>query len=821
MVGTWAGWGGPETGLERLSFGRDDAESDVRPDKGGLLRAGFVRSAAFEAVLAGRKHVVIGRTGSGKSAICRELAAGAPRVSLVTPGDVSPGDFLQAGLQGLGVAGVAGQMLWRYVLGVQVAKYAVALTREMLGRQTPRSAEVLQKFLADNQEEADLRVHSFLSSYARRLRSVSLGAFGATVGIELGEPSDPGRPLAQVEVIERAVLAALGDLPVARGDSRLLLLVDELEQLWYGDAWSGALVSGLLLAAQHVTRTFPGVDCVVFVRSDIYDMLRFPQKDRLRGEELRISWTAEGMREVALARARASVGPYLEPGDLWGGLFPAVIDGRPTADYLISRTLGRPRDLIQLAGRCRETAAERGHPAITAADVREAEAEYSRWKRQDLEAEFQVSYPFLPEILALFQDSTYIVARGRLTEMLSGSLPWVRERYPAHAWALTLPGIIGLLYGIGFLGVRREQRVVYSHHGTARPYPNEQAFYVHPCFRPALGAVRATSAHEAESFSICLWGLPGSGKTTFLAALNTAAADSRARPLIYGIDKESEDHLAYRARSLEKHEFPAATDAESYLRFGIRLPALHRRGDGTAGPAMPGQFSFEFRDAPGGYFSAPRRFVSRADAQLAHERLFGSEAILGFTEDSDEDFTESLSLNDGFIMLIDPHRPDSAAHDYFGDLFLKIAGRCHQQNRLGDGCLPQYLAACIARFDHPDIYRLARDTGSCRVRADDPHRLPRVPDDKAKDFFATTCHAAGASTVPAAIDRHFHPDRVRYFAVSSIGFYLASETAQFNEQDYQNVAQLSGRNHIRGNIHPIDVIEPILWLGRCLTTIEE
>lgn len=76
------------------------------------------------------------------------------------------------------------------------------------------------------------------------------------------------------------------------------MLADGLEQLWSADAWSGALVAGLLVAAQYVTLTFRGVDCVVFIRTDIYERVQFPQKNRFRGEEQRISWTTGGLREL-------------------------------------------------------------------------------------------------------------------------------------------------------------------------------------------------------------------------------------------------------------------------------------------------------------------------------------------------------------------------------------------------------------------------------------------------------------------------------------------------------------------------------------------
>jgi hypothetical protein len=52
--------------LADLFFGCDDAELDIA--EGGLLRAGFLPIPAYEAVRKGRKHLIIGRKGSGKSA---------------------------------------------------------------------------------------------------------------------------------------------------------------------------------------------------------------------------------------------------------------------------------------------------------------------------------------------------------------------------------------------------------------------------------------------------------------------------------------------------------------------------------------------------------------------------------------------------------------------------------------------------------------------------------------------------------------------------------------------------------------------------------
>lgn len=77
--------------LARLHFGREDAERDVT--EGLLLRGGFLPNAAYRAALTGRKMLIIGRKGSGKSAVCMQLmadgAGGYTGRVLVTPDEAA------------------------------------------------------------------------------------------------------------------------------------------------------------------------------------------------------------------------------------------------------------------------------------------------------------------------------------------------------------------------------------------------------------------------------------------------------------------------------------------------------------------------------------------------------------------------------------------------------------------------------------------------------------------------------------------------------------------------------------------------------------
>ncbi|MGW4541676.1 P-loop ATPase, Sll1717 family [Streptomyces chartreusis] len=480
--------------VRQLFFGRDDAENDLTD---GLLSGTVFRpNYAYREVLSGRKSLIIGRKGSGKSAICRRLAAadGHPGACLViTPDDAAGEEIRRFELQGV-TADTAKSLIWRYVFAVHAARHLTLHARAAHGRRPPPAVRALRTFLRTNDESDDARLYDRLRRGARGLQSanLSLKAFGVETALGVNGASEGARASRQLEVLEDGVADAFAALGCADTHPPLLYLVDQLEQVWTVDADSHALVTGLLLAAKHVTDRYGrAVRTALFIRADIYDTLNFSDGDKFHSDEIRITWTHEGLRDVALARARASLGAELTADQLWGQLFPPSVRGEPTAEYLFGRALPRPRDTIQFLNACRSVADERGGPVITEEDVLAATERFSRWKLQDLAKEYLVNHPFLRTLFAMFENSGYFVTREMIETRFEVRREALHQDFPAYTSSLTPAGVIDVLYEAGFLGVWRGDGVVYSGGIQAPPGPGEDEFHVHPCFRPALNSLSA------------------------------------------------------------------------------------------------------------------------------------------------------------------------------------------------------------------------------------------------------------------------------------------------------------------------------------------
>ncbi|MFD4974932.1 P-loop ATPase, Sll1717 family [Streptomyces sp. NPDC058424] len=207
--------------VRRLFFGRDDAETDLTD---GLLKGAVFRPHhAYDEVVSGRKSLIIGRKGSGKSAICRQLAApgGHPGVSiLITPDDAAGDEIRHFELQGV-TADTAKSLIWRYVFAVHAARHLTAdHARAAHGhRRLPSAVRALRSFLRANGESDDAGLCDRLRRGANGLQSanLSLKAFGVEAALGVNGASEGARASHQLDVLEDGVAAAFAALGCVNG----------------------------------------------------------------------------------------------------------------------------------------------------------------------------------------------------------------------------------------------------------------------------------------------------------------------------------------------------------------------------------------------------------------------------------------------------------------------------------------------------------------------------------------------------------------------------------------------------------------------------
>ncbi len=319
---------------------------------------------------------------------------------------------------------------------------------------------------------------------------------------------------------------------------------------------------------------------------------------------------------------------------------------------------------------------------------------------------------------------------------------------------------------------------------------------------------------------IGLWGAPGSGKTAFLGALAIAVDKSggtvggragRSRVGSWSIwprNDESVDYLHQRQREMTvERRFPDATD------LGVRAPLSW----GFAGHIARSEF--DKRPWP----LWRRELLSNFELDVidVSGKIFGKNP--GQAEDADSAAAkafEHLEHAQGLIYLFDPitERNSHDAIKYVDGTIEELKRRVLKNTGKFSRYLHHELSVCVTKFDHRQVYQRARKMNFVNDR---PDGMPMVYDKDAERFFDDICSGAfwperyednreRARLVRQKLCNAFDPDRIRYYVTSAIGFAEKASTASFDGDRFQ--ANYNGDSEITGDVHPINVLEPLIRL---------
>jgi hypothetical protein len=324
-----------------------------------------------------------------------------------------------------------------------------------------------------------------------------------------------------------------------------------------------------------------------------------------------------------------------------------------------------------------------------------------------------------------------------------------------------------------------------------------------------------------NTVTIGLWGAPGSGKTAYLAALPQALNStdgSIGKWAIFPNNQVSEEVLIdWSHQLISLRTFPDLTLPGDVTKLAWRFVGdladsrYARRGKLRRRTAAESWFDLDLIDVSGEAFghNPGERNVSEdiADAALDH-----------------------LARAKGLIYLFDPitERDRQIAAQYMNRTLMRLARRVKDEGRLIGPYLPHYIAVCVTKFDDKDVFRQAREAGLVNYG---PDGMPRVLDRQAEALFDAICEGAfwpgqrtdmhgGARWVRNQLRQFFRPDRIRYYAISSIGYKKplgwAREAVRpgfrFDPDDFSNVIVQDGRLKILGPVEPVNVLEPLVDL---------
>jgi hypothetical protein len=156
------------------------------------------------------------------------------------------------------------------------------------------------------------------------------------------------------------------------------LLFDNIDKGW---STSGIVHEDLLIiralidATKKIERQFGkskvDVNTIVFLRNDVYELLVKETSDRGKEASVLLDWTdPDLLRELVRLRIVSNdINGDSSFETLWPKICISHYDGEESSQYLIERSLMRPRFLLNLISQCKSFAINLNHERILEEDI--------------------------------------------------------------------------------------------------------------------------------------------------------------------------------------------------------------------------------------------------------------------------------------------------------------------------------------------------------------------------------------------------------------------------------------------------------------------
>ncbi len=493
------------------------------------------------------KSIILGRTGSGKTAVLKQIERTRDDTIRVDPKDVafdyiSNSNILRFIIE-LGCdVNLLFQLLWKHVfLSSSIKKYFKdrnsfeTAIDNLFDRNNPARL-YFERYQKTFWIEQDVVIKEISSSFEEKVSEGLELALGVDKVAQIKSSLSAGQSISgsekreiqsrvkhavsqlQMRDMNRAI-DALNEL-MSNKQRHFYLLVDDLDLDWVDPSLQYKLIQSLIETVKNF-RKLRNVKILVALRSDVYEKsigsieYEGVQPEKYEGIITTIKWERESLRNMLDKRLS-----YMFKRQYSGktnvrfyDVFPERIRSSPGFDYLVERTLMRPRDLIFFVNQILDKAS--GSTSISQKTISDVEADYSRKRLDALRTEWRSVHPKIDAYISLISRQTgknevrELAARDRLLEVcfelaeLEGTDKYKDECYEKAAQYLKRENyrklfelsacIVSVLYKIGAIELKLSKQETFyaSYRNDAVVAPvqiTEDASYrVTPMLWRALG----------------------------------------------------------------------------------------------------------------------------------------------------------------------------------------------------------------------------------------------------------------------------------------------------------------------------------------------
>lgn len=479
----------PKGLLERIDLGDVAAENEI-----SALNSYFVKTPQFQQTRQGHARLVVGRKGSGKSALFYGVRNQLfPQKNIITV-DLKPEGHQFTKLREKVLHDLSEGMklhaltaFWYYLLLLEITNKVIENERKIafLNEDNIKRFEEIESIYKEHTEsEGDF------SERLMHLVNRIIEKFPTSTSVEIKD-ADITRIIYNKEI--NRLLKILNDHLLTFDE--IWILFDNIDKGFptHGVGKEDIFILRCLLeASRKIQNTFQknNIDCTstIFVRRDVYDLLVDETPDRGKEQFVNLDWSdIELLKELLLKRFRYQA-PELSGNfeDVWANLFEVHVAGENSFQYIINRTFLRPRDLLNFVRKCIQIAVSRDHNRVSPEDIVSAENQFSEDMLNELRYEIRDILSNKKEPLLAFMGVNKFLSKEDIQIILIEL--GVHEN--------NIDNLLDILLWFSFLGIKKGEDEYYSYNFLynleklkllIKNEDNSSAcFCIHPAFRMAL-----------------------------------------------------------------------------------------------------------------------------------------------------------------------------------------------------------------------------------------------------------------------------------------------------------------------------------------------
>lgn len=491
--------GGQQSLLEMADLGASAAENEITSLGEYYLEIDAYRRAKRKEV-----RLITGRKGSGKTAIffmLRDFVRAHKKNVML---DLKPEGYqlikLKDMVTGLLSAGSVEHTItafWEYLLWLEIC-YKLLEKDQEIHKRDHNLFEPYQRLKAAYLTDS----YSSAGDFAERLKTLLKDIiyaiqtiYGGEIGIELTSPQI-------TELVHRHDFLKLRDqiIEYLHFKNEVWLLFDNIDKGWAAQGVNNSdivILRALMEATRKIERVLTKADIeahtIIFLRNDVFEHLVDSTSDRGKEPRSNVDWDdPELLRELLrkrIARALPDEQQNVDFSNVWTSVCIPIFNGEESSQYLIDRSLMRPRSLLDLIGHCKGYALNLGHHKIEREDIVKGCRAFSNDLLAELDLEIRDVFPSSADLLYAFIGSPVLLTRQQLIDTLSTH--GVLEE--------NLMAIVKILLWFGFVGIMwtdGTSRFIYSFNynmklleGTHKQLlaTGHVTYVINPAFAPALG----------------------------------------------------------------------------------------------------------------------------------------------------------------------------------------------------------------------------------------------------------------------------------------------------------------------------------------------